>query len=149
MKKNYYTGEDTTLCGFDVLPYKYYFNVLSVLEGYQTMYLYDESPDRELHKLGTNDDSIYQRLNNYSKLIEEFYNKLPTDTLFIISADHGHIDIDELNLFEDKYLYKMLERNPSNDSRCLTFKVKDSYKKEFVSYFNSVYGKIYKLYDTK
>ena len=43
----------------------------------------------------------------------------------------------------------MLERNPSNDSRCLTFKVKDSYRKEFVSYFNSVYGKIYKLYDTK
>ena len=173
---NYYTGEQTKLKGFDILKYKYYFSDLNICgaviepefnnpnytfkntldrtleaiyNGIDTLYVYDESPDRELHELGTLDKSIYDKLNDYSILIEDFYNKLPNDTLLIITADHGHTDTIDFNMFYDMHLYSMLNRLPSNDTRCVTFSVKDEYMEEFSRYFNSVYGKIYKLLDSK
>lgn len=173
---DYYSSDKGFINGFNIMPYKYYFSNLNVLggivepefknkdytfkdtldrslknisNGIVTQYVYDETPDKELHVFGTNCEDIYKKLYNYSCQIEEFYNKLPLDTLLIITADHGHIDTIDFNLFDDFILNGMLERKPSNDTRCLTFKVKKEYMERFSRYFNSVYGKIYKLIDSK
>lgn len=170
---DYYTDELSSVKAIDVIPYKPYFFDLDVLgdyvepnfsnkeykfsdtlyraldkinKGYQTLYLYDTEPDGMLHRLGTKNEQIYSLLNNYSNQIESFYNKLPKDTLLIISADHGHIDNVNIRFYLDKYLYSLLERRPTNDSRCLTFKVKKGLNDTFEKYFKSLYSNIYNLY---
>ncbi len=170
---DYYSDKKCNLNAYTVIPFKPYFDTLSVKgayvepdfskqnhkfddiiskclsnfnKGIQTMYVYDTEPDGLLHKLGTKDDKIYKTLNKYAKSIEKFYKRLPNDTLLLISADHGHIDSTNIKLYLDEYLYSMLLRKPTNDARCLTFKVKDDKFEEFKSYFKSVYGKIYDLY---
>ena len=71
---------------------------------------------------------------------------LKEDTILIITADHGHINTNMLNMYKNKRLFNLLERNPSNDSRCLTFKVKNNKDKEFIELFNHFYNEIYDLY---
>lgn len=170
---DYYTGENYNINAYTVLPYKPYFDSLNIkgayvepdfskkchkledvlskclsnfAKGIQTMYVYDTEPDGMLHKFGTLNDEIYKTLNKYSKQIEKFYKRLPKNTLLLISADHGHIDSTNIKFYLDEYLYSMLLRKPTNDSRCLTFKVKDNKKAEFRSYFNSIYSNVYELY---
>ncbi len=171
--RDYYTDEQYEICAYDIIPQKTYFDDLDVKgaaiepdfskksheladvlnqcldkinKGYNTFYLYDTEPDGLLHKFGTKDKDIYKTLNKYSKQIEKFYQKLPSNTLLMISADHGHIDNINIKFYLDRYLYSLLERRPTNDQRCLTFKIKDGKKEEFKTYFNAVYGSIYNLY---
>ena len=170
---DYYTGQNYNINAYTVLPYKPYFEALNIkgayvepdfslnnhkledvlskclsnfTKGIQTMYVYDTEPDGMLHKLGTLNDEIYKTLNKYSKQIEKFYKRLPSNTLLLISADHGHIDSTNIKFYLDEYLYSMLTRRPTNDSRCLTFKVKENKKDEFKSYFESIYSNVYDLY---
>lgn len=170
---DYYTGQNYNINAYTVLPYKPYFETLNIkgtyvepdfslnnhkledvlskclsnfTKGIQTMYVYDTEPDGMLHKLGTLNDEIYKTLNKYSKQIEKFYKRLPSNTLLLISADHGHIDSTNIKFYLDEYLYSMLTRRPTNDSRCLTFKVKENKKDEFKSYFESIYSNVYDLY---
>ena len=170
---DYYTGQNYNINAYTVLPYKPYFEALNIkgayvepdfslnnhkledvlskclsnfTKGIQTMYVYDTEPDGMLHKLGTLNNEIYKTLNKYSKQIEKFYKRLPSNTLLLISADHGHIDSTNIKFYLDEYLYSMLTRRPTNDSRCLTFKVKENKKDEFKSYFESIYSNVYDLY---
>ena len=170
---DYYTGQNYNINAYTVLPYKPYFETLNIkgtyvepdfslnnhkledvlskclsnfTKGIQTMYVYDTEPDGMLHKLGTLNNEIYKTLNKYSKQIEKFYKRLPSNTLLLISADHGHIDSTNIKFYLDEYLYSMLTRKPTNDSRCLTFKVKENKKDEFKSYFESIYSYVYDLY---
>ena len=170
---DYYTGQNYNINAYTVLPYKPYFEALNIngtyvepdfslnnhkledvlskclsnfTKGIQTMYVYDTEPDGMLHKLGTLNNEIYKTLNKYSKQIEKFYKRLPSNTLLLISADHGHIDSTNIKFYLDEYLYSMLTRKPTNDSRCLTFKVKENKKDEFKSYFESIYSNVYDLY---
>ncbi len=170
---DYYTGQNYNINAYTVLPYKPYFETLNIkgtyvepdfslnnhkledvlskclsnfTKGIQTMYVYDTEPDGMLHKLGTLNNEIYKTLNKYSKQIEKFYKRLPSNTLLLISADHGHIDSTNIKFYLDEYLYSMLTRKPTNDSRCLTFKVKENKKDEFKSYFESIYSNVYDLY---
>ena len=170
---DYYTGQNYNINAYTVLPYKPYFETLNIkgtyvepdfslnnhkledvlskclsnfTKGIQTMYVYDTEPDGMLHKLGTLNNEIYKTLNKYSKQIEKFYKRLPSNTLLLISADHGHIDSTNIKFYLDEYLYSMLIRKPTNDSRCLTFKVKENKKDEFKSYFESIYSNVYDLY---
>jgi predicted AlkP superfamily pyrophosphatase or phosphodiesterase len=170
---NYYTGEKEYIDSRKLLPYKPYYDDIKVKgsivepdfsnkkykfsdtlkrslkllkEGYKTMYLYDETPDRELHMLGTNNKIIYEKLNEYSKSLSVWYNRIPNNTLVVISADHGHKDVVNLSLYLDDVLNSYLKRLPSNDSRCVSFSVYDNLKDSFVDYFNKMYGKYYKLF---
>ena len=170
---NYYTGEKEYIDSRKLLPYKPYYDDIKVKgsivepdfsnkkykfsdtlkrslkllkEGYKTMYLYDETPDRELHMLGTNNKIIYEKLNEYSKSLSVWYNRIPNNTLVVISADHGHKDVVNLSLYLDDVLNSYLKRLPSNDSRCVSFSVYDNLKDSFVCYFNKMYGKYYKLF---
>ena len=69
------------------------------------------------------------------------------NTLFIVTADHGQIDVEGyVELYEDKKLYDILEIYPYLEPRAIAFKVKKGKEKEFESYFKSKYDKDFKLY---
>ena len=70
-----------------------------------------------------------------------------TDTLFIVTADHGQVDIDGyIELYNDYTLLDMLEIYPYMEARATAFKVKAGREAEFEKYFLDTYSNDYELY---
>lgn len=104
-------------------------------------YAYWENPDHALHFKGT-------QSNDVTKILEEINSKLSIlcesckDTVFFITADHGHTDVVNTFLEEDyPQINKMLLRETSIEPRAVSFYVKPKYIKEFPSVFNDSFGK--------
>jgi hypothetical protein len=71
--------------------------------------------------------------------------KLPEDSLIIITADHGLIDVKPIYIANFKDILSLLERVPSNEGRCAFFEVKPFKRGEFVKLFNSYFGDYFTL----
>lgn len=109
-------------------------------------YAYWENPDSALHELGT-------KSNTLSKIVREINAKMTylceesVDTLFLITADHGHADIRNCFLTEEyPQLANMLERPACIEPRALSFYVKKEFKDSFPSEFNKHFGQDYILF---
>ena len=175
--KDYYKDEFTGVTGYNKLPYKTFCSDSNVpgeiiQPDFKTnkrdlkdllkrslkslkkkksniQYIYHTEPDSMMHMLGTGTKEVKDLLNTMNKDIEEYASKLPNDTLLIVSADHGHIDVEPLYFADCKILMNMLNRRPSNDGRCATFSVKDEYKTQFEKLFNQLFKNVYKLYKSE
>lgn len=175
--RDYYTEEYTNVSGYSLMPFKMFYDDMDVL-GYsiepdftkydnkfedllskslgllnkhnkQIQYIYYTEPDSIMHEFGSYSQEAKNICNHLDKLLKDYSNKLPNDTLLIISADHGHTNVEPIKLYEYKEIMDMLKRAPSNEGRCLTFKIKNGLNKEFEEAFNSSFGNIYKLYKTE
>lgn len=114
--------------------------------GKQFCYTYNQEPDHTMHDNGvTCEESrklIKMLQDGVERLIEE-----TDDTLFIITADHGQIDVTGyVEFYKDKKLLDLLKIYPYLDSRAPAFIVKEGKEKEFENYFTSKYGKDFLLY---
>ena len=115
----------------------------------QFIYAYLYEPDSTMHEFGVSSTEAKKVINKINDLFEELYKKTK-DTLFIITADHGQIDIaGYIDLYHDDKLMNMLKIYPYLDARAVSFLVKEEYKKEFEEYFNNKYNKDFILYKTK
>lgn len=171
--ENYFTGEKTGRTGYDFMPVIPFYSDMRV-RGYQINpdfskpqvdindvlnqsleklnnpkgvieYVYWPEPDTIMHKTGPYSIETKTMLKEINDKVERYANTLPEDTLLIISADHGHTPVEPIDFYHCKSIYKYLKNNPSNDSRCITFRVKDGCHKEFEKTFNQLFGNIYKL----
>lgn len=119
-------------------------DLLNILEKQQKntfTYFYHHLPDGLMHIKGT--DSLRVKLNvlNNQRIIKSTLKKLSKDTLLIISADHGLVNVkNSVYLADDKDLYRMLKRRTSIEGRATTFFIKDKYKEIFPKVFNQKYG---------
>lgn len=109
-------------------------------------YAYWENPDHLLHKYGSKSTEV-------SKCMQELNEKLTylcqscKETLFFITADHGHIDVMNHDLYkETPKLADMLIRKPCIEPRAVSFYVKPEYIEEFPKEFNDHFGESYVLY---
>ena len=114
----------------------------------QIQYVYFHEPDSIMHGYGCYSNEAMVICNDIDEKLEKFVEKLSDDTILIITADHGHTNTKQINLYGCRPILELLERNPSNDGRCITFKVKENNKKKFEILFNSLFKDIYKLYKT-
>ena len=80
--------------------------------------------------------------------LQKLSNELE-DTLLIVSADHGEIDVEEIYLNSYPDLCDMLLRPLSLEARFVTFFVKSDKIKVFASEFNQLLGHDFKLYSKK
>lgn len=108
-------------------------------------YAYWEDPDYTLHLKGTNS-------NDVRKVVEELNAKMAylcetcPETLFFITADHGHTDVRNIFLNEDyPGIAKMLIRQPALEARAASFYVKPEYMEEFPKAFNGEFGRDFML----
>ena len=111
----------------------------------QYMYAYCEEPDHSLHDCGTQNIHVSKVLKDLDKRVRKLADKLPEDTLLIITADHGHHDVTELNILDHQDLVDTLVRLPSIEPRNCTFFVKEGRKKEFEELFKRYYGDYFLL----
>ncbi len=118
-------------------------------EGKQFIYSYFPEPDSTMHDYGVSSLEAKNKIANINKEIEKLYNDL-TDTLIIITSDHGQIDVEGyVEFYKDEELNDLLECVPYLDARTPAFIVKKGKEKEFETKFKQKYGKDFKLFKTK
>jgi Uncharacterized proteins of the AP superfamily len=106
------------------------------------IYAYCHNPDKLMHDHGTKAQIVIDKIHYLNKKTEELSNKLTDDTLLIITADHGHMDIGE-HIILNNYpkLKNMLTKDISLEARATNFFVKDNllkeFKKEFIKLFSN------------
>lgn len=98
---------------------------------------YSDKPDTLLHKYGCKSLEVKEFITQTEKKIEKMCEQLKnSDTLVIISADHGHKDIEKVyNILELKEIQDCIIMPATLESRALTFWVKEDKKEKFEKYF--------------
>lgn len=100
---------------------------------------YNDNPDALLHKYGCDSEEARNFILNAEKNIEQLCLDLKgTNTLVIVSADHGHKDIEKVyNIKDIEEIQDCIIIPPSLESRAVTFWIKDNKKKKFEDYFKN------------
>ena len=114
-------------------------------DGNKFIYAYHYQPDRDMHDFGVSPKCINEMMEAYNNQLETLIGSL-SDTLFLISADHGMIDITMKYVEEYPQINDALIRHICVEPRCCSLYVKDAYKSEFPELFSAVFGDKFKLY---
>lgn len=123
-----------------------YIETICKKAGKQFVYAYCSEPDSTMHRYGVSSSEARRVINELNDGIEALYAEL-TDTLFIISADHGQIDVGgQIKLYEDEELTAMLEWPQFLEARAAAFKVKEDCREKFEEVFNRKYGEDFELF---
>ena len=112
-------------------------NDLCKLPDKKFIFAYSDNPDGILHKYGTKSDEAREFVINTEEKIMQMCNNFDDDTILIISADHGHKDIEKVfTLLDYPEILECLIMPVSLESRCVNFWVKEDMKDIFVERFN-------------
>lgn len=116
-------------------------NDIYELPGEKFILAYSDNPDGLLHKYGTDSEEVKNYILDAEDKLKKLKEKLGEDTLIIVSADHGHKNIDKAyTLLDYPELLECLIMPPTLESRVLTFWVKDDMRAIFEERFNKQFG---------
>ncbi|MCR4788675.1 MAG: alkaline phosphatase family protein [Lachnospiraceae bacterium] len=107
--------------------------------GRKFIYSYWNEPDSTMHKTGTESPDTHRIILELEKKVEKTVSGL-SDTLFLITADHGHMDSKNLCLLDYPEIMNCLVRMPSIEPRTLNLFVKEECRKNFPEIFNRYFG---------
>ena len=102
-------------------------------------YLYWTQPDLFEHVHGTYSKEVKTVLKGLNKDFEDLLDNVPPNSMAVVIADHGLIDVEEINLFQYENLTNMLVRKPSIEPRAINFFVKEDKLIEFKEEFNTLF----------
>ena len=116
--------------------------------GKQFVYAYCPEPDYTMHDCGVTSPEAKRLMHRISECLQKLREET-VDTLFIVSADHGQVDVEGyIEIGNDKELMSLLVCPPYLDSRSPAFKVKRGKKRLFQRLFNERYGEDFVLFRT-
>lgn len=96
-------------------------------DGEKYVYAYWDQPDTVMHRKGCFGESAKSTVRELEKAVEELAGEL-SDTLLLITADHGHIDSPKAVVTDYPDIMECLVRMPSIEPRCLNLFVKDGFE---------------------
>ena len=112
--------------------------------GEKFIYAYLSEPDSTMHRTGTTSDETHTMVTYLEKKAEELASSL-SDTLFIVTADHGHMDSRNFCILDYPDILGCLERLPSIEPRTLNLFVKEEYRENFPGIFRKHFGDAFVL----
>lgn len=134
---------------FDMGEFFEHIKAICAKDGKQFVYAYNNEPDHSMHEFGVTCPHTKEMIQDISRRFQQLAEQTP-DTLFIVTADHGQIDVEgDVNLYEDDKLYGMLETLPYMEPRAIAFRVKQGVREEFAAYFKSKYSEDFELHESK
>ena len=134
---------------FDMATFFRHIKQICAKDGKQFVYAYNNEPDHSMHENGVDCPATREILTDISRRLKQLAKETP-DTLFIVTADHGMIDVEGyVYLYQDEKLYDMLITYPYVEPRAIAFRVKDGRKEEFEKYFTQKYGEDFILYKSE
>lgn len=105
------------------------------------IYAYHEQPDELMHMKGTNAPEVKKIIAQINTHVEKLASDV-RDTLIIITADHGHLNNQEIALQEEYPEFsKLIDGNISVEGRACAFCVKQENRAKFVRLFQKLFGK--------
>ena len=107
--------------------------------GRKFIYAYWNEPDSTMHRTGTGSAEAHAVLTELEKKVEKTVSGL-SDTLFMITADHGHMDSINCCLRDYPEVLNCLVRLPSFEPRTLNLFVRDECKARFPAIFRKYFG---------
>lgn len=111
------------------------------IPGEKFIMAYSDNPDGILHKYGTDSEEAKKFILETEIKLKELKESLPEDTVIIISADHGHKNVDKAyTLLDYPDIYECLIMPPTLESRVITFWVKEDMREIFEERFNKAFG---------
>ncbi len=109
--------------------------------------IYWDQPDSMMHDHGCFNDKVNEFINTVNKQLEDSVKDLK-DTLILITADHGLLDIEEyIYLNEVPEIDECLVMPTSMEGRVTSFVVKAEKREQFKEAFNRLYGENFKLFE--
>jgi predicted AlkP superfamily pyrophosphatase or phosphodiesterase len=108
------------------------------------IYAYYTDPDSTMHEFGTDSEESKASFAKINKATEKMCSKLDDDTVVIIVADHGHINVSGVMLDDYPEFKKTLDGDIWIEGRLCAFKVKEENK--FKELFNKYFGNDFELY---
>ena len=108
------------------------------------VYFYWDSPDQEMHETGIDSLTTKYQVKKAQRFLKKVVKKNP-DTLFILLADHGHVNVKFLDVCDHDDLYSLLDKPMTLEKRTPSFFVKDGKLEEFKELFNKYYGEHFEL----
>ena len=126
LNNNYFTMEDEF---FDIL------HEIASREGKQFVYAYYPDPDATMHMHGVSSPEAKAVITSIENNLERLSKQL-NDTLIIVSADHGQVDVSGyIHIYQDKELMDTLVCPAYLEARATAFKVKPGKEKAFEKAF--------------
>ena len=106
-------------------------------DEYEFIYAYWDKYDSYMHEHGPSSRIANAYLSHINYEIENVANNLDEDTMLVVIADHGQIDVkEEYNICGSKY-DKYLSRKPALEPRAMTFYIKEGMQEEFAKEFKN------------
>ena len=109
---------------------------------------YWDEPDHTIHHTGINSSEVKKIIKNIDDNLKKLSQKLD-NTIIIISADHGAINLNEVYINEIKEIDECLKFPPTIDSRFTTFFIKKRMKNKFKKAFKNTFKDKYIIYTKK
>ncbi|MBO4473570.1 MAG: alkaline phosphatase family protein [Clostridiales bacterium] len=107
--------------------------------GRNFIYSYWPEPDHTMHLTGTTSADTHAVITELEKRVASLVDSL-SDTLVLITADHGHMDSRNLCILDYPEIMRCLVRMPSIEPRALNLFIKEEYKAEFPVLFEQTFG---------
>jgi hypothetical protein len=110
---------------------------------------YNNQPDFTMHKKGVDSEEVKLLIKKIDKSVEKMCKTIneqnPGETVFIICADHGHINSEASVITDFPQIMSCLKRLPSFEPRTPTFFVKEGQHDIFRELFEREFGKDFLL----
>ncbi|MCR5146833.1 MAG: alkaline phosphatase family protein [Clostridia bacterium] len=118
------------------------------LSGEKFIMAYCDNPDGILHKFGTDSKEAKDFVLSAEEKLKELRECLPDDSIIIVSADHGHKNIEKSYSITDyPELWECFLMPPTLESRIVNFYIKENMRDVFKERFNRVFGEEFWLMD--
>ena len=123
-----------------------YIQTLTSLSGKRVIYAYYNNPDDTMHKYGWNSPESEKLLNDIDSQVAVLCQKC-SDTLFLITADHGQTLLKESrNITKYPDFLNTIYMMPTGCTRCASFYVKPKQEKLFLKLAKKYFGDKFAIY---
>ncbi len=112
------------------------------------VYAYWDNPDTLSHKEGASSPNVGECLSELEKKVCSLCGEL-SDALVIVTADHGHIDVDGKVITDYPEINDCLKMPPSFEPRALNLFVKDGCHERLERAFEDNFGNEFRLFTRK
>ena len=109
-------------------------------------YIYWDKLDSLMHEYGVNSREVKLHALEINDCLEELQQKLPEDSLLIVTADHGHIDIEYIDLEDYQDIVSLFKLKPSIENRACSFYIQEGKHEQFKELFNKYFKDDFVLY---
>lgn len=115
-------------------------------DGRKYIYGYCSEPDSTMHKKGCFGEDAKSVIRDLEERVRKLSKELEgTDTLLIITADHGHIDVRNVIISDYPKIFECLIRYPSIEARSLNLYVKEGMKEQLENEFRKEFSDTFVL----